>query len=82
MKYVFRVVNNIGCYTSKADGKCVEINGVVVRSRNPIEKGRDVLAPEESATFCVAHFFLLAQRECFGQDIGVLLLAQLQVLVA
>ena len=49
--------------------------GVVVRSRNPIEKGRDVLAPEESATFCVAHFFLLAQRECFGQDIGVLLFA-------
>ena len=80
VEHILRVVGDIGGHTGKGNGQSIEVERVVKGRRNPVEERRDVPAPDEATTAALRP--VPAEVNRLAEDIGIVLLAHLQVLVA
>ena len=79
MEDILCIIDYVCCHAGKRDGQLVEVDGVIVGRGKRVEQSIDVLSDDHSS---FRSHSVLSEFQTCGDDIGVLLLALLQTLVA
>ena len=77
MEVVFRVVDDVGCHTSKRNGECVEIQRIRITQTKFLKQLCKIFSLDDTSVIAVA----LPQRESSGESVGVLFFTVTQTLL-